>query len=268
VIEALGAEPAVILTISSRIAVITLNRPKKLNSLSPEVVAALDEALDSIEHADDVRVVVITGRGRAFSAGGDLESFRRWLDADAHSAIVDSVFCTSTVLRRLERLRQPVLAAINGVAVAGGLELILCCDLALAAHGATIGDGHVKYCILPGGGGSVRLPRKIDFALAKYLLLTGERLPAESFVACGLIREVVPADKLIERTMNLATQLAGLSPLALSSIKQLANAYVSQDIDDALKNELEAFSSHITSADFREGVQAFTDTREPHYTGT
>ena len=164
-------------------------------------------------------------------------------------------------------MKMPVIAAVNGFAVAGGLELILCCDLVIASDKAKIGDGHANFGIIPGGGSAIRLPRKIPVALAKRLLLTGNLLPAEVLKDYGLVNEVVPADQLMTEVDKLLAEITKNSPLGLGWIKKLVNDGLEQPIDTALRSETNAFESYVHSDDIREGLDAFEEKRAPKFTG-
>lgn len=200
---------------------ITLNRPDTLNAITPAVVSGINAALDKAQ-LSDVRAVVLTGTGRAFCAGADLKFVRGEAgnDETALSRFLDTVLL---VMNRLETFPMPVIASLNGLTLAGGLELMLCCDLVVAARSAKLGDAHANYGLLPGGGSSVRLPRKIGSTRAKYLLYTGEFVPAEQLVAAGLVNEVVDDDKLIPTTQALVAKLVSKSPLGLRRMKALVD---------------------------------------------
>lgn len=246
---------------------VRLNRPEQMNAMSDGLIAGLETALDRIDADDRARVVVITGSGRAFSAGGDLKGFREKITAGEQRAFALSLHRSRTIFKRLEETSRPVMAAVNGVAVAGGLELILCCDIVIAAESAKIGDGHLKFGVIPGSGSSVRLPRKLPLNIANRLLLTGELVPAAQMAAWGLVNEVVPDDKLVETVSALAERIGKLSPLGLAWIKQLIATGLSQPLDQALKSEIAGFEAYSHSADFLEGLTAFSEKREPNFKG-
>lgn len=244
---------------------ITLDRPRALNALTPGVVAGIDAALDRAE-ADDVRAVVLTGKGSAFCAGADLEFIRRTASGD-EAAIGRFLDSALALMNRLERCPRPVIAAINGIACAGGLELVLCCDLVIAARSARIGDAHINFGLLPGGGSSVRLPRKIGPTRAKHLLFTGDLLPAEQLVACGLVNEVVDDGELMPAVGRLVARLAEKSPLALRRMKALVDDGLDQPAQTALRLELLAAEVHAYSHDMKEGLVAFREKRKPNFLG-
>jgi enoyl-CoA hydratase/carnithine racemase len=246
---------------------VRLNRPAQMNALSPEVSAGFVAAIERIEHEDAARVVVITGTGRAFSAGGDLKTFRKCVAGGEHNLILAGLRRMKGILRRIETSRRPYIAAVNGVAIAGGLELILCCDLVFAAETAKIGDGHLKFGVVPGAGSTVRLPRKLPRNIANRLLLTGELVSARQMMEWGLVNEVLPDEDLASYTSEFAHRIARLSPVGLGWIKQMIANGLEQPIDGALRNEIVAFEAHSHSADFLEGLKAFAEKRQPRFTG-
>ncbi len=261
------SDQAVLLDIQGTTAWITLNQPQSMNAMSEALAAGLDAAIDAVERDERIRVVVITGSGRAFSAGGDLKAFRAAVTCGNHDAFVERLRHSQAMFRRVEQMPRPVIAAVNGYAVAGGLELILCCDLVIAAESAKIGDGHAKYGVIPGAGSTARLPRRIPVNVAKMLLFTGELWPARDLVACGLVNAVVPDGELRGTVTALAERIAQNSPLGLKWIKRLVNDGLDQPLDPALRAELSAFESYARSADFLEGLTAFEEKRAPRFSG-
>ena len=245
---------------------LTLNRPAALNALTPAVVDGLASALARAERDPEVRAVVLTGTGRAFCAGADLKYVRESANGDegAVAAFLDAVLA---VMTRLEKFPRPVIAAVNGMALAGGLELVLCCDLVIAARSAKIGDAHANFGLLPGGGGSVRLPRKIGPTRAKYLLYTGEFVPAERLVEAGLVNEVVDDAELPQAAQRLVDRLKAKSPLVLRRMKALVDDGLEQPIETALRLELLASEAHAHSHDMKEGLAAFEEKRTPRFVG-
>lgn len=244
----------------------TLDRPEALNSITPAIVAGLHAALDSAEADPAIVAVVLAGKGRAFCAGADLKYVRAQCGDDeaAISRFLDSVL---SLMRRIETFPRPVIAAVNGLALAGGLELVLCCDLVVAARSARLGDAHANYGLLPGGGGSVRLPRKIGPTRAKYLLYTGEFLPADELVSWGLVNEVVEDAELAAAVERLVAKLAVKSSLVLRRMKALVDDGLEQPLDVALRQELVASAVHAHSHDMREGLAAFEEKRRPRFLG-
>ena len=259
-------EQVVKLDIRGAAAWITLNRPTALNSLTPGVGAGIDAALDEIERHPEVCAVVVTGNGRAFSAGADLKFIRESSGGDPH-ALQHFTRNLLQVLTRLEQFPRPVIAAVNGLALAGGIELVLCCDIVIAAESAKLGDAHANYGLIPGGGSSVRLPRKIGPTRAKALMFTGEFLPARELMAMGLVNEVVSDGELTAAVERFVAKLANKSPLGLARMKQLVDDGLNQPQDTALRLELLAFDLHASSEDMQEGLAAFEQKRTPQFKG-
>jgi enoyl-CoA hydratase len=245
---------------------ITLNRPQAMNALSPKLVSGINDALDAAEADEGIKAVVLTGTGKVFSAGGDLKFIQSKIghDQGALSAYLESV---RAMMCRLEKFPRPVIALVNGLAFAGGLELVLCCDLVVAARSAKLGDAHAKFGLLPGGGATVRLPRKIGVTRAKYLLFTGESLPAEEFMASGLVNQVVDDDKLTDAGRDLVRKLESKSTLALRRVKSLVDEGLEQSQETALRAELQAGEVHAHSHDMQEGLTAFAEKRVPQFKG-
>ncbi len=259
-------EQVVKLDIRGAAAWIILNRPTALNSLTPGIGTGIDAALTEIERHPEVRAVVVTGSGRAFSAGADLKFIRESSGGDPR-ALQHFVGDLLRVLTRLEQFPLPVIAAVNGLALAGGIELVLCCDIVIAAESAKIGDAHANFGLIPGGGSSVRLPRKIGPTRAKALMFTGEFLTAREMMAMGLVNEVVPDGELTAAVERFVAKLANKSPLGLARMKQLVDDGLNQPQDTALRLELLAFNLHAVSEDMQEGLAAFEQKRTPQFKG-
>jgi enoyl-CoA hydratase len=247
---------------------ITLNRPHELNAMTWELIEAFDAAIAKVESDPEVRAVLVTGSGRAFSAGGDLKKyitlqrdpvrFPRFV-ADLHAAF-----------GRLRTLRAPVIALVNGVAAAGGLELLLNCDLAIAAASARIGDAHLNFGQMGGGGVLTLLPRIIGVQRAAELILTGKFLAAETAVQWGLVSKVVPDDTLVAAGMAVVADIAAKSPLAVANAKYVMNTVWAESLSvtSGLRLELERNTVYcLTSHDAREGLAAFNEKRAPEFTG-
>ena len=244
---------------------ITLNRPDALNALTPEVVSGVNAAIDRAVSDSEIKAVVLTGAGRAFCAGADLKFVRNQPGAEA--AIGPFLNSVLEMMTRIETCPRPVIAALNGLALAGGLELVMCCDLVLAVRSTKIGDAHANYGLLPGGGSSVRLPRKIGPTRAKYLLFTGEFVPAPDLVLPGLVNEVVEDRQLIKAVERLVAKLAAKSPLVLRRMKALVDDGLEQPSATALRLEILASEVHAHSHDMKEGLAAFEEKRKPHFIG-
>jgi len=242
-----------------------LNRPDEMNALNDEIVESLDEFLDQCAHDDGVRCVVITGVGRAFCAGADLKSTTGGVDlAPGTPDFIDRV---GEVFHKLRNFSKPVIAALNGYTLAGGLELAMCCDLVLAAESSKIGDAHANFGVYPGAGGAAILPRVVPPNVAKYLLFTGELLSAHEMRSYGFVNRVVADDDLETAAQALADLVATKSPIALSRMKQVANDTLGRTAEAALQHEQVLFRQHMRSADAAEGLRAFAEKRTPNFTG-
>ena len=255
---------AVLIEKDGRVAVVSLNQPQSLNAMSAGLMQALDHAMDSIAADADIRALIVTGHGKAFSAGGDLLEFQGLLD-DNPQRLIETLASNQRVFEKIERLRVPVIGAVNGVAVAGGLELLLCCDVLVAAAGAKIGDGHAKYGVVPAGGATVRLFRKLPANRAKELFFSAALVAAEDLRAWGLINEIVPPERLLPRAKEIAAQFAQQSPEVLAAIKLLALANADGGTHDGYRAEIDAYTAHVHGKDLAEGLIAFRDKRPPRY---
>lgn len=246
---------------------IRINRPQAMNSLSTEVLDGIMAGLEKARADSAVRAVVLTGTGKAFCAGADLKEILSFRGEELIRGHREFLAHANAMFDAVETFPKPVISAVNGLALAGGLELILCGDLAVASETAKLGDAHANYGILPGGGGSVRLPRTVGPMMANYLFFTGDFLPASRLVACGLVNEVVPADVLETRVAELVEVIATKSPLGLARLKQLVRDGLAQEVPTALRLELLTSEAHAHSEDFVEGLTAFSEDRSPKFVG-
>jgi enoyl-CoA hydratase len=246
---------------------LTLNRAAKLNALNGELIDALMRALDEVELNSAVRVVVITGAGRAFSAGADIAGFRRHLEAGPRDAVVHFMRPGHQLTRRIESFAKPIIAAVNGLAFGGGCELVESTHIALAADTATFSKAEVNIGIIPTFGGTQRLPRNVGRKAAVELILTGRTFDAAEAVRLGLVNRVVPGAKLLDETLALANLLASKPPLALASALGAIHRGMDAAIDDGLAIEEAAFAPIVPTHDAREGVQAFLEKRPPRFLG-
>lgn len=246
------------------IAVLTFNRPERLNALNEQVIGALAEALAGFERDRSVRVLVLTGAGRAFCAGADITELHRLKGPHAFAEHVKAI---TDALRRLQRLSQPSIAAINGLALGGGLEVALACDLRIAARSARLGVPEVKLGLLPAAGGSQRLARFLPPAIAKHMLLTGDPISTEVALAHGLINEVVDEGSALDAALSLGERLAAGPPLALAAAKRLVDDGAVMDLEAGIVLEREAISMLFATEDRAEGIRAFLEKRSPGFKG-
>lgn len=252
------------LAVGDGIATITLNRPKALNALNRQMVAELDQAIDQVERGEGVRVVVLTGAGdKAFAAGADINEFKGMGTREALPFSQD----IQRIWRRLERLPMPTIAAVNGYALGGGCELMMACDIAYAADTARIGQPEINLGVMPGAGGTQRLPRLVGKQRAKELLLTGDMIDAQEAYRLGLVNKVVPLAELMAEVRKLCEKLKGKPAVALRMIKEAVEQGYDQDLVTALDIEAKAWALCFATEDKEEGVAAFLEKRKPAFRG-
>ncbi|MWA00910.1 enoyl-CoA hydratase/isomerase family protein [Actinomadura sp. LD22] len=250
--------------VRDRVAVLTLNRPDKLNAIGTPTLDALEAELDRLRDDDRVRVLVIAGAGRAFSAGADLDEISQCATAYDFRAFVHR---TTDVFARLEEFPKPSVAAIHGFAFGGGFELTLSCDLRVAEEGARLGVPEMKLGVLPGAGGTQRLPRLAPPAVAKQMILTGEPISAERGHEIGLVNELAESGGALKTALELAGRLAAGAPRALEAGKRLVDRGLPLELHTAIGYERETVSTLFTTLDREEGLKAFRERREPDFQG-
>ena len=257
------SEEAIIYKVSDRIATITMNRPKSLNSMSLDLVEGFIRSLQEAETDSQVRVVVVTGSGRAFSAGGDLKT----LD-DLHTTEERRQFIVKvgTIVKLIHDMSKPVIAMVNGVAAGAGFNLALACDMAYAADNAKFIQSFVNVGLSPDCGGFYYLAKAVGMAKAKELMLTARPVGAQEAEHLNLVNGVFPQEELEAATMKLATRLAEAAPLAVAMTKKAVNDY-SASLEETLIFESLASSSLLGTVDFKEGVTAFAEKRAPRFLG-
>ena len=249
--------------VMGRIARLELVNPP-LNLVTRELIEQLHDALTRLGAADDVRAVVVTGSGeRAFCAGSHIGEFEGLRGRVAEGKLL----LEKLVYRQLADLPMPTIAAIEGDALGGGLELALCCDLRIASDRARLGMPEVRLAVIPGSGGTQRLPRVVGPARAKELILTGRIVDAQEAYRIGLVHEVVPAGEAVSRATAVADEIAARGPLAVRAAKQLIDAAADNDLDAGLAAELDASERIFASEDMLEGARAFFGKRDPEYRG-
>ena len=244
---------------------ITINRPDALNALSPETHAELQTALSEMDVDPEVKVIILTGTGRAFSSGADLKCIASVSDRPAEIVAYGRIFDQTTYL--IEHMAKVVIAMVNGMCLAGGLEVMQACDLAYASEDARIGDQHANFGLVPTGGGSQRLPRLIPLRIAREMLFTGDWLSAKDAEKWGLVNKAVPADKLEEYVMSVANKLKERSPMASKFIKYSVNRGMQVDLYTGVELEKAASMAHFQTQDSKEGIAAFMEKRKPDFPG-
>lgn len=258
-------DDAVLTRREGAVGVMTFNRPERLNTLDMPMMLAMEAALGVLEADPQVRVIVVTGADeRAFMAGGDINDLatRRptgWYDEFGRTV--------HRVFHRFEASDKPTVAAVNGWALGGGMEFMLCTDVRLMAAEARIGLPEIRLGLFPGGGGSQRLMRQLPLCQAKKLMLTGEHLDATQALAMGLVNEVHPRSELMGRAMALATRIAGMSPQTLKLLKHAMLHGAEMPLEQALAYERAMLSVVLDHPDAKEGCQAFLEKRPAQFTG-
>ena len=246
------------------IVTITLNRPKVLNALNAATFAELDSAFDEVAADEEVRVVLLTGAGdRAFAAGADIRELAAVDGGEGKAFSLRG----QAVFRKIETLGKPVIACVRGFALGGGCELALACTLRIAADDAKFGQPEVKLGVIPGYGGSQRLPRLVGRGAALKLLLTGAIIDASEALRIGLVDEVVPAGELMLRAEALAAEIAAQAPLAIAETLRVVDEGLSLPLDLALMREADRFGHLCDTADKAEGTKAFLEKRQPVWKG-
>lgn len=243
---------------------ITLDRPQAMNALSRQLNMELADLALALAEDSSVRVVLITGAGeRAFSAGADLKE-RKGVSASQSKPYVDAI---SLAINRIAALPQPTIAVVNGYAFGGGMELALACDMRIAAEHALFGLTEVRLGIMPGAGGTQRLPRLVGVARAKELILFGRRIDARRAHDIGLVMDVVPAADLRARAEELADELLGCAPRSVAMAKAAIDRGIDVGIDEGLRIERACYDVTLFTEDRDEGLRAFAEKRSPRYKG-
>ena len=241
-----------------RVGLITLNRPAALNALNDHLMDELGHALGAFDGDEGIGAIVITGSEKAFAAGADISAMKDWSYMD--------VYKSDYITRNWERLRtvrKPVIAAVAGYALGGGCELAMMCDIVIAADTARFGQPELKIGLIPGAGGTQRLPRAISKAKAMDLILTARTMGAEEAERAGLVSRVVPADKLLEEAMSVATLIAGFSLPSVMAAKESVNRAYEVPLAEGILFERRMVHSLFATEDQKEGMAAFVEKRKP-----
>ena len=258
------SEELVLFQVEEGTGIIIINRPKALNALNPEVLKALENALEKAETDEKVKIILITGAGdKAFVAGADIAEMSKMSPSQARefSKLGQRVF------RKIEQMEKPVIAVINGYALGGGLELAISCDYILASENAQLGQPEVGLGIFPGFGGTQRLVRILGKLRAKELIFWGERISAQKALEIGLVNQVVPQDKLMEKAKELAQKLMSKGLVAIGLAKLAIERGSELDLDSGLALEQSLFSLCFDTQDQKEGMKAFLEKKKPEFKG-
>ncbi len=248
---------------ADRVTVVTLRRPEALNALSTAVLAELDAVIGELETIEASDAVILTGEGKAFVAGADIAEMQGF-SAEEGRAFGEF---GARVFRRLERLKKPVIAAVNGFALGGGCELAMACDLRIASDKAKFGQPEVGLGITPGFSGTQRLPRLVGIAKAKELIYTGDIIKADEALAIGLVSKVVPAEDLMSACHELARRMVKNAPRAVAHAKAAIQRGMETDLDTGIALEHGLFGLCFATADQKEGMGAFLEKRTPVFSG-
>ncbi len=244
--------------------ILFLNRPKAMNSLNFELLYAIRDQIDQLQYDSEIRTVIITGAGdRAFCAGADLKE-RATL---SQNEVKKFIITIRTLLSSIQYLNKPVISAVNGIALGGGTEIALASDIRIASDNAVMGLTETRLAIIPGGGGTQRLPRIIGMGKAKEMIFTGKRVDAREALAIGLVNKICKQEELIDQCMEMADMIAETGPIAVEQAKYAMNYGIETDLNTGLAIESNAYRVTIPTKDRVEGLTAFREKRKPVYKG-
>jgi len=247
--------------VKERIAFITVNRPEAMNALNCEVLDELWSAFNEAAKDAGVGAVIVTGEGKAFVAGADILEMKNQNVIEGREMMIKG----HNVMNFIESMGKPVIAAVNGFALGGGCELSMACDIRIASEKAKFGQPEANIGIIPGFGGTQRLPRLVGKGMGKYLIMTAEIINADEAYRIGLVEKVVPAEELLKTAEKIALSIMGKAPIAVASAKSVINAGLNLDMPTASKLEIEAFITPFASEDKTEGMTAFLEKRPAEF---
>lgn len=255
----------IIYEVNDGVAKITINRPKALNALNPDVLTEMIDAFNDVKTNDDIRVAIVTGSGdMAFVAGADIAAMNDMNTMEGRAMAAQG----HEVMNLIESIEKPVIAAVNGFALGGGCELAMSCDIRIASDKAMFGQPEVGLGIIPGFGGTQRLPKLVGRGMAKYLCMTAENIKADEALRIGLVEKVVPAEELMPTVEKLAKKFATkLAPIAVGMAKKVIDTGFEMPIKEGSTLEVDALAITFSTDDKKEGMGAFVEKRKPAFTG-
>ncbi len=251
----------ILFEVKENIGYVTVNRPNALNALNTEVLSELDHVFRYIEKADEVKAVIMTGAGRAFVAGADIAQMSELTVTEGRNMTIQG----QRVMELIENIEKPVIAAVNGFALGGGCELSMACDVRIASEKAKFGQPEVNLGIIPGFGGTQRLPRLVGKGMAKYLIYGAEMIDAAEAYRIGLVQKVVPHDDLIAEAEKYAKLVISKAPIAVKMAKTSINNGINLDLKSGVAFEAEAYVGTFCSEDRVEGMKAFVEKRPANF---
>lgn len=244
------------------VGILTISRPKSLNALNARVLIELGQAVDMVSEDSEVYVLIITGDGKSFVAGADINEMKNYYSEEGR----EWGELGSSVFKKIDHMKIPTIAAVNGFALGGGCELAMACDLRIASENAKFGQPEVSLGITPGYSGCVRLPRLVGLAKAKELIYTGDYISACEAAKIGLVNKVVPFEELLDAAIDMAGKIASKAQIAVRYSKLAISKGIETDIDTAIAFENQVFALCFATKDQKEGMNAFVEKRAPHFT--
>ena len=258
------SEDVLLKEVSEGVALLTLNRPAVMNSFNFALLHALKNEIDQLDSDPEIRVIIITGAGdKAFAAGADLKERLTYTPAQ----VKEFIFTIRNLFTQIEYMRKPVIAAVNGVALGGGTELAMACDIRIASMTASMGQTETRLAIIPGAGGTQRLPRLVGKGIAKELIFTGRRVGAEEALRIGLVNKICEPQNLLDEARAMAAMICETGPIAIEQAKYAINYGMETDLHTGLAIESNAYWVCIPTEDRLEGLAAFREKRKPNYKG-
>ncbi len=251
----------ILFEVKNGVALVTINRPKALNALNTDVLNELIDAFTTVGSSDEIKVAILTGEGRAFVAGADISQMR---DLEGKAGR-EMTLLGQSCMELIENIDKPVIAAVNGFALGGGCEIAMSCDIRLASEKAKFGQPEVNLGIIPGYGGTQRLPRLIGKGMAKYLIMTGDQIDAQEAYRIGLVQKVVAPEELMNEALRVAEVIMGKAPIAIKMAKHAINNGLNVDLRSGVAYEAEAYTTTFCTQDRVEGMSAFLEKRTAHF---